>query len=190
MACSVFMIILFSLAFMTRCYKRCPANQVLVIQGRVAGDHASRCLHGGGAFIVPLLQHYTYLSLDPYPVKVNQVTARAKGNTPLTVTASFTTAISTKPEIMNNAAERLLGLDDTQIKDLAKDIILGQARQVIAGLSAEDIDQSRTTFVGALTTGINADLNKIGLELINTNLHDITYDSGSAPHTAPVGKGN
>ena len=34
------------LLFVTR-YKRCPANRVLVISGRVGGDEAARCISGG-----------------------------------------------------------------------------------------------------------------------------------------------
>lgn len=180
MACSMFMLVLFSVAFVARCYKRCPADRVLVIYGRVAGDRAARCLQGGGTFVFPLIQQHAYLSFEPHVIDLQQAAARAKGNTPLWLTASFTIAISTKPEIMNNAAERLLGLDDDQIKDRAGNIILGQMRQVIAGLSVEDIERDRAEITDALNSGIDTDLNKIGLELINTNIHGITYDSGPA----------
>jgi flotillin len=38
-------------------YKRCPSNRVLVIYGRT-GQGASKTIHGGAAFVVPLIQDY------------------------------------------------------------------------------------------------------------------------------------
>jgi len=44
-------------------YKRCPSNRVLVIFGKVGGGNTSHCVHGGAAFVLPLIQDYAYLSL-------------------------------------------------------------------------------------------------------------------------------
>ena len=59
-------VILFGLVLLlVKRYKRCPSNRVMVIYGKTGGGNAARCVHGGAAFIVPLLQDYDYLSLDP-----------------------------------------------------------------------------------------------------------------------------
>ena len=46
-------------------YKKCPSDQVLVIFGKTKGDKAARCIHGGAAFIWPVIQDYGFLSLRP-----------------------------------------------------------------------------------------------------------------------------
>ena len=51
-------------------YKRCPSNKVLVIYGRLGQGQSARCLHGGGAFVWPLIQDYSYLHLDPIKIDV------------------------------------------------------------------------------------------------------------------------
>jgi hypothetical protein len=50
-----------ALLFVKR-YVRCPANKILVISGRVAGEGAARCISGGGAFVWPVVQEYEFLS--------------------------------------------------------------------------------------------------------------------------------
>jgi flotillin len=79
---------------------------------------------------------------------------------------------------MNNASERLLGLDEHHINTQAKDIILGQMRLVIATLSIEEINQDREKFLDLVNKNVNFELNKIGLEMINVNIRDITDESG------------
>jgi flotillin len=58
----------------------------------------------------------------------------------------FTIAISTESESMNTAAERLLGLLPEQIQELAKDILFGQLRLVIATMTIEEINSDRDKF--------------------------------------------
>lgn len=106
-------------------YKRCPSNRILVIYGKVGGGRSARCIHGGGAFVIPIIQDYQFLSLQPMPIEINLTGALSKQNIRVNVPSTFTVAISTDPRIMNNAAERLLGLDERQIKEQAQEIIWG-----------------------------------------------------------------
>ena len=71
---------------------------------------------------------------------------------------------------MNNAAERLLGLDEKRIRDQAQDIILGQLRLVIATLSIEEINKDREKFMALVNENVAQEINKIGLDLINVNV--------------------
>ena len=51
-------------------YKRCPSDKILVIYGRTGGKSA-RCIHGGGAFIWPVIQDFAYLDLKPMSIEAN-----------------------------------------------------------------------------------------------------------------------
>ena len=172
------LLLLFTAIFISQQYKRCPSNRILVIYGKVGGTNAARCLHGGGAFIVPLLQDYTYLSLEPITIEIDLRGALSKKNIRVNVPSTFTVGISTKPNIMTNAAERLLGLNRTDVSGQAQDIILGQMRLVIATLAIEEINQDREKFLDLVNTNVNVELNKIGLDVINVNIRDITDESG------------
>jgi flotillin len=175
---TVVLLVLFVLTMIVRQYRRCPSNRVLVVYGKVAGQRAAKCLHGGGTFIVPLLQNYAYLNLEPMTIEIELTSALSKKNIRVNVPSTFTIGISTEPDIMNNAAERLLGLSDQEIAAQARDIILGQLRLVIATLSIEEINQDREKFLDLVNKNVRIEINRIGLELINVNIRDITDESG------------
>jgi flotillin len=79
---------------------------------------------------------------------------------------------------MENAAERLLGLTMQHITELAKDIIFGQMRVVIATMDIEEINADRDKLIANISTGVEVELKKVGLRLINVNVQDITDASG------------
>lgn len=180
----VFAVIVFStiLALFAR-YKRCPSDRILVIYGKTGrtreGTHRSaKCIHGGAAFIWPVIQSYSFLDLTPISIEVNLTNALSRQNIRVDVPSRFTVGISTDSNIMNNAAERLLGLQLGQIQELAKDIIFGQLRLVIANMEIEEINTNRDKFLEAVSNNVEAELQKIGLRLINVNVTDIRDESG------------
>ena len=174
----VVLVVMSILLFFVRQYKRCPSNRILVVYGKVGGSQASRCIHGGGVFVVPLFQDYQYLSLEPLAIEIELTGALSKKNIRVNVPSTFTIGVSTDPAVMNNAAERLLGLGEPEIAAQARDIILGQMRLVIATLSIEEINQDREKFLDLVNKFCSSELFKIGLEVINVNIRDITDESG------------
>lgn len=172
------LILIAALIFVANQYKRCPSNKVIVVYGKTGGTSTAKCVHGGGTFIIPLIQDYGVLSLEPMTTDIDLKGALSKGNIRVAVPSTFTFGISTKENIMINAAERLLGLTKPDIIVQASDIILGQLRLAIATLSIEEINQDREKFLEQINANVNTELNKIGLEIINVNIKDITDESG------------
>lgn len=158
-------------------YKRCPSDKILVIYGRTGGSSA-RCVHGGGAFIWPVIQDYAFLDLKPLSIEANLTNALSRQNIRVDVPCRFTIAISTEADSMNTAAERLLGLSSEQIQELAKDILFGQLRLVIATMTIEEINSDRDKFLDNISKNVDSELKKIGLKLINVNVTDIKDESG------------
>ncbi len=162
--------------FITR-YKRCPSDKILVIYGKT-GAGSAKCLAGGAAFVVPLIQDYEYLDLTPISIDVDLRGALSKQNIRVNVPSRFTVAISNQEGTMLNAAERLLGKNKDQIRDIAKDIIFGQLRLVVATMDIEEINSDRDKFLTNVSSNVGAELRKIGLSLINVNVTDIQDESG------------
>lgn len=158
-------------------YKRCPSDKILVIYGKTGGTSA-KCVHGGGAFIWPVIQDYAYLDLKPISIEANLTNALSRQNIRVDVPCRFTIAISTESDSMNTAAERLLGLSPEQIQELAKDILFGQLRLVIATMTIEEINSDRDKFLDNISKNVDSELKKIGLKLINVNVTDIKDESG------------
>ena len=158
-------------------YKRCPSDKILVIYGKTGGTSA-KCVHGGGAFIWPVIQDYSFLDLKPISIEANLTNALSRQNIRVDVPCRFTIAISTETDSMNTAAERLLGLAPEQIQELAKDILFGQLRLVIATMTIEEINSDRDKFLDNISKNVDSELKKIGLKLINVNVTDIKDESG------------
>ena len=165
------------IAFASR-YKRCPSDRILVIYGKVSGGHSAKCLHGGASFIWPVIQDYQYLDLTPIPIDIRLEGALSKQNIRVNTPSTFTVGISTEPGVMENAAERLLGLGLAEIKELAKDIIFGQMRVVIATMDIEEINADRDKLIANISMGVEVELKKVGLRLINVNVQEITDACG------------
>ena len=181
--CCIVVILMATLIVVLSRYRKCPADKVLVIYGKVGSDkygqsRSAKCIHGGAAFIIPVLQSYQYLDLTPISISVDLKNALSKQNIRIDVPSRFTVGISTEVGIMQNAAERLLGLKLSEIQELAKDIIFGQLRLVIATMDIEEINTDRDKFLVAVSNNVEIELKKIGLRLINVNITDINDESG------------
>ena len=173
----VLFIFLFIIVLVRR-YKRCPSDRILVVYGKVGGGKSAKCIHGGAAFIFPVIQDYEYLDLTPISIEVNLVNALSKQNIRVNVPSRFTIGVSTEPGVMQNAAERLLGLGLQDIQELAKEIIFGQLRLVVASMDIEEINSDRDKFLTNISQSVESELKKVGLKLINVNITDIVDESG------------
>ena len=174
----VVFVLFVTLAAILRRYKRCPSDKILVIYGKTGRNTSAKCVHGGAAFIWPVFQSYSFLDLTPISIECNLTNALSRQNIRVDVPCRFTVGISTEPESMTNAAERLLGLSIDNIQSIATDILFGQLRLVIATMDIEEINADRDKFLANVSTNVEAELRKIGLKLINVNVTDIRDESG------------
>jgi flotillin len=160
-------------------YKIAPSDKILVIYGSGPGmkGKTAETIHGGGRLVIPLIQHYAYLDLKPLTISIDLRHALSMQNIRVNVPSTFTIGVSTEPQIMTNAAERLLGLSAQGVEDMAKEIIFGQLRLTVASLTIEEINQDREAFLTSVSKNVDAELHKIGLYLINVNITDITDES-------------
>lgn len=171
-------------------YKKCPSDKIMVIYGNVGNNkdgttRSSRCIHGGAAFVWPIIQAYAFLDLTPISISVDLTNALSKQNIRIDVPSRFTVGISTEQGVMQNAAERVLGLRLNEVQELSKDIIFGQLRLIIATMDIEEINTDRDKFLEAVSGNVETELRKIGLRLINVNVTDINDESG---YIAALGK--
>ncbi len=165
------------LYFLATLYKRCPSNKILVVYGRMGGRKTVQCYHGGGTIVWPLIQGSAFLDLTPRNIHIPLKGALSHQNIRINVPSTFTVAVGITPDIMNNAAVRLLDLDHRGIESMATEIIIGQLRLTVASLRIEEINQDRERFLEAIKKNIEPELHKIGLTLLNVNITDITDES-------------
>ncbi len=183
LVCVIVLLVLTTIIVIFSRYRKCPSDKVLVIYGKVGSgqdgsSRSSKCIHGGAAFIWPVIQAYEYMDLSPMSISVDLRNALSKQHIRVDVPSRFTVGISTENGVMQNAAERLLGMKTDEIRQVAEDIIFGQMRLIIATMDIEEINADRDKFLEAVSSNVETELKKIGLRLINVNVTDITDESG------------
>lgn len=148
-------------------YILCPSNRILVVYGKVEQGKSSQCYNGGCAFVMPLVQSYAFLSLEPLrvdiPLKQELVLEKLNFRLP----SKFTVAISTEPELMENAAQRLLGLPNEKKEDLARDIIMSQLKLAMDDRLHSGETVNEREFVESIQEKVENKLNTVGLYLIS-----------------------
>ena len=116
-------------------YRMCPPDRILVVYGKLANGLSSKCYHGGSTFVMPMFQSYSYLDLTPINIEIELRGALSSQNIRIDAPASFSIGISTEPEVMQNAATRLLGRTLDEVQQLASDqrtalVVKGQLEQI------------------------------------------------------------
>ncbi len=190
LVCAIVLILLSFVIWACTRYKKCPSDKIMVIYGSIGKNkdgtnRSAKCIHGGAEFVIPVFQSYQFLDLTPISIQVDLKNALSRQNIRIDVPSRFTVGISTEPGVMQNAAERLLGLQLSEIQELSKDIIFGQLRLIIATMDIEEINTDRDKFLAAVSSNVETELKKIGLRLINVNVTDISDESG---YIAALGK--
>ena len=70
LVCVIVLIVLTTMIIILSRYRKCPSDKILVIYGKVGNakdgsQRSAKCIHGGAAFIWPVVQAYEYLDLTP-----------------------------------------------------------------------------------------------------------------------------
>ena len=148
----------------------CGPNEILVISGRrhVLGDGSRvgyKVLHGGRGIRIPILEEINRMDTRIIPVMVEVKNAYSKGGIPLIVHAIANVKISTHPDLVRNAIERLLNVASADIASVARQTLEGVLREVVAQLTPEEVNEDRLKFAATLMRNAEDDFDKLGLEL-------------------------
>lgn len=154
-------------------YRKCKSDEVLVVYGKTGGVKSAKLYHGGAAFVWPIIQGYDFLSMKPLQIDCKLTGAISAQNIRVDVPTTITVAISTEPDVMQNAAERMLGLSLEDKQNLITDVVYGQMRLVIADMTIEELNSDRDKFLAKVKDNIDTELSKFGLYLMNINISDI-----------------
>ena len=161
-----------------------PPNQAAVITGgvRALSDGRQigyRSLTGGRTMRVPIIETVAHLNLETIPIEITVHNAFSKGNIPLNVEAIANVKIASEPEsVFNNAVERLLGKTEEEIKQLAKDTLMGNLRGVLATLTPEEVNEDRLGFAKALSEDAGEDLSALGFHLDVLKIQNVSDERG------------
>jgi flotillin len=159
-------------------------NRAAVITGRTRqltdGQHVGyRTVMGGRTYRIPILEQVQYVNLETIPIEISVSNAFSKGNIPLSVDAIANVKIASTPmHVFNNAVERLLGKSEEEVRQLAKDTLMGNLRGVLATLTPEQVNEDRLGFAKALSEDAGEDLAALGFHLDVLKIQNVSDERG------------
>ncbi|MEC7777418.1 MAG: flotillin family protein, partial [Planctomycetota bacterium] len=168
-------------------YKKCPSDKILVIYGKTTGGRFSPFIHGGSAFVWPMIQTYQFLDLTPIPIDIKLEGISTLEDIQLDLSSNFTVSVSHEPGVKENAAEHLLGLTLNDIQHIAEDIIRTHMPPVIAAMTFEELNAATDKQAREIDRrlhqahGVAAFLAGVGIRLINANIQDVAVSPGQDP---------
>jgi flotillin len=162
----------------------CQPNEVLIFSGgqRAAASATGgrkvgyRIIKGGRAVRIPLLETVDSMDLTNMPIEVGVQGAYSKGGIPVNVHGIANVKIAGEQPVLDNAIERLLGVDRANVMQMAKDTLEGNLRGVLATLTPEELNQDKIKFAQSLLAEAEDDLRKLGLELDTLKIQDVSDD--------------
>jgi len=156
----------------------CEPNEVLVVSGGGTGKANYRTVKGGRHFRIPLLQRVDRIDLTNLVIDVAVTGAYSKGGIPLTVQGVANVKVAGHEPVLGNAVERLLDKSRDDIIRIAKDVLEGNLRGVLARLTPEEVNDDKIAFAEKLLDEAESDLSRLGLVLDNMKIQNVADDRG------------
>ena len=133
---------------------------------------------GGGVFVWPGIEKVYVLPMDIIPVSIRTPEVLTSGGVPIMAEASAQIKIGSSDEAIHLAAEQFLGIGRDGIRDVAINVLEGKIREVIGGMSVEEIYRGRQEFSSRVVKAVQADFAKMGLVMLSFALKDISDTQG------------
>lgn len=154
----------------------CEPNEILVFSG--AGPRGYTTVKGGRRIRVPLLQAVDRLDLTNMIIEVSVSQAYSRGGIPLTVQGVANLKIASHDQKLDNAIERLLGKPRDEVIRIAKDVLEGNLRGVLAKLTPEQVNEDKLLFAEQLLEEAEHDLSRLGLVLDTMKIQNVFDERG------------
>jgi flotillin len=176
--------ILIILAFIKANLRICHPNEILVFYGKkrklkdgtVVGY---RYIKGGRGLKIPLVESVTRLPLNTIPIELELSGALTNGVIPVNIQAMANVKIAGSEEDgLNNALERFLGRNVTDISQIAKETLEGSLRGILATLTPEEANSKRLEFAEKVVAEARSDLKNLGLVLDTFKIQDLSDSEG------------
>ena len=157
----------------------CRPNEVLIFSGRKRrlADGSSvgfRLVFGGRAWRIPIIEQVDRMDMTTIPIEVAVTQAYSKGGIPLAVRAIANVKLSSDARYINNAIERFLGKDRSEVHRVARETLEGTLRGVLATLTPEEVNENRLKFAASLGEDVEDDFKKLGLMLDTLKVQHVT----------------
>jgi flotillin len=169
-------------------YRKVGPNEALIIAGGrkrtiALADGTTQKIGyryrlGGGVFVWPGMEKVYVLPMDIIPVSIRTPEVLTNGGVPIMAEASAQVKIDSSDETIHRAAEQFLGIGRDGIRDVVINVLEGKVREVIGGMSVEEIYRGRQEFSKRVIAAVKEDFHAMGLVMLSFALKDISDTQG------------
>ena len=164
-------------------YIKVPPNRVAVFYGRKrltkeGQEVGFRVVTGGARLKLPLVESVTYLDLNVFSIDLDVKGAPNKDGVQVDVKGVGNVKILSDEASLMAACERFLGMQPSQIKEIAYKNLEGHLRAIIGRLTVEEIVSDRAKFNQEVLREAAEDLRKIGLGIDVLTVQEIKDSYG------------
>ena len=157
-------------------YLKAPPDTAYIISGL----GKKRILIGHAGWKLPFLERVDKLSL-----RVMQVDVKTSEAVPtnefinVTVDGVANIKISSDPELLEKAAEALLGMRQQDLICLVTQVLEGNMREIVGSVGLKEMVQDRQGVAKKITENVVPDMQKLGIEVVNFNIQNFKDAAGT-----------
>ncbi|MBD3223860.1 MAG: flotillin, partial [Caldithrix sp.] len=184
--------------FIYKQYRKVGPNEILIISGGKKNviklkDGTEKAIGfrfriGGGTFVNPFTESVERFPIEVIPIHSKISEAPTSNGIPITAEFNSQVKIDTNNDYsLYLAITNFLSKGTEGIHEVAETILESRVRELIGGMSVEDIFSKRSQFTDKISSQSQLDFEKLGLSLMSFGLRDVTDSQGyidalSQPH--------
>lgn len=158
-------------------WKVVPQDKAGVVTGL-----KKRVITGGGGLIVPVFEHIDYISLGNITLDVDSNGILSNQGVPISVCTTAVIKVKNDTQSILSAIEQFVGKDEVgiaqSIRDQSISVLEGKLREIVAGMSVEDLYNNREQFRSEVEKVVSQEFGGMGLEIKNFTIKDISDENG------------
>ncbi|MCE5313883.1 MAG: SPFH domain-containing protein [Armatimonadota bacterium] len=186
----IVLVALFVLIFMIAAsrYRKAGPNQVLVVYGKkrhyrdaISGEPGTRgfrIVKGGGAVVLPIVETYSYLSLELMTIDITTPAVYTVQGVPVLVEGVAQIKVKGDDTSIATSAEQFLDKNQSQIAEIAHQTLEGHLRAIIGTMNVEELVTNRDSFAQRVQEVSAGDLANMGLQVVSFVIKDIRDTQG------------
>lgn len=156
-------------------YVKASPNTAYIISGL---RKEPKVLIGKAGIKVPFFEKKDRLELKLIPIDIKTSSAVPTADyININIDGAVNVKVSSEKEKLKLAAENFLNEDTQKIKDVAREVLEGNMREIVGKMTLEEMVSDRQKFSDLVTENARPDLARMGLDVINFNVQNFKDDN-------------
>ena len=157
-------------------YLKAPPDTAFIISGL----RRKRILIGKAGWRIPFFERVDRISLQVMTVDVKTSEAVPTNEfINVMVDGVANVKVSSDPELLDRAAEALLGMRQDELIAMLTQVLEGNMREIVGSVGLKEMVQDRQGVAKKITENVVPDMQKLGIEVVNFNIQNFRDNAGT-----------